>query len=112
MKRFLLAGHINLLPWNNRQLAEVKVGGTWVTLVRQPGDTIMAFSHKCPHAGAPMAGGWIEGEAEIVCPLHRFRFSLTNGRSSSGEGFHLQVYPITKKGDEWYIDLPGGWINW
>ena len=45
------------------------------------------FAYKCPHASGIMAMGYIDQAGNIVCPVHRYKFSLRNGRNTSGEGF-------------------------
>ena len=45
-----------------------------------------AFPFKCPHAGGMLANGYVDMIGNIVCPLHRYKFSLKNGRKISGEG--------------------------
>ena len=47
---------------------------------------------ECPHAGAPMAGGWIDGDC-VVCPRHCWQFDLATGKLPGGaEG--LLTYPV------------------
>ncbi|MDB5327665.1 MAG: nagAb 2 [Phycisphaerales bacterium] len=45
----------------------------------------------CPHAGAPMSGGWIQ-DGCAVCPRHLWRFDLSDGKISGTGGDGLQVY--------------------
>jgi nitrite reductase (NADH) small subunit len=56
------------------------------------GGRVYALDDRCPHAGASLSSGWIEGGA-VVCPLHRWRFRLRDGACVAGgdEG----VEPIT-----------------
>jgi len=37
-----------------------------------------AVENQCPHDGAPLAGGEIEGD-QIICPRHSARFCLRTG---------------------------------
>lgn len=37
----------------------------------------------CPHAGASMSAGWVEGGCAI-CPRHAWRFELTTGNLTGG----------------------------
>ena len=57
--------------------------------VFRTGATIIALTDRCPHAGGSLGQGWIE-EGEVVCPLHRWRFKLHDGRCSTmrGQGVH------------------------
>ncbi len=55
-----------------------------------------AFAHKCPHASGIMADGFIDALGNAVCPLHRYKFNLQNGRNVTGEGYFLKTYAIKK----------------
>jgi len=85
-------------------MAVVTVAGKTITLSRF-GDKIHACAHKCPHAGGLMADGFIDATGNIVCPLHRYRFKLENGRNTSGEGYYLKTYPIESRPDGLYLGL-------
>jgi nitrite reductase/ring-hydroxylating ferredoxin subunit len=72
-----------------------------------------AFAYKCPHAGGIMAMGHIDATGNIVCPVHRYKFSLHNGRNTSGEGFYLKTYPVELRGDGVYLGMESsGLFNW
>ncbi len=99
-----IAESITDFPWNENQLCEIVVKGKTICIAKQ--DTVvMACAHKCPHAGGHLADGFIDALGNIVCPLHRYKFSLTNGRNTSGEGYYLKTYPIEKREDGIYIGL-------
>jgi apoptosis-inducing factor 3 len=55
----------------------VEIDGESVLLLRD-GDTVRAFSGKCPHAGAPLDEGAL-CEGRIVCPWHKSMFSAVDG---------------------------------
>ena len=55
---------------------------------------LFAFPAKCPHASGALSEGWIDGVGNLVCPLHRYKFSLKNGRNVSGEGYFLKTWPV------------------
>jgi len=58
---------------------------------------------KCPHANGNLALGKLTEDAEIVCPLHRFKFNLVNGKETTGNGgFCVQTYPIKQATDGLY----------
>ncbi|MFN4007795.1 MAG: Rieske (2Fe-2S) protein [Chitinophagaceae bacterium] len=98
-----LADHINLLPWQPNNLCVVSVAGKYITLARTSSDNIHACAHKCPHASGIMANGFIDALGNIVCPLHRYKFALSNGRNVSGEGYYLKTYRVEQQADGWYI---------
>ena len=68
-------------------------------------EELFACNSKCPHAGGNLAAGYIDALGNIVCPLHRYKFNLQNGRNSSGEGYFLKTYPIEKRADGIFIKL-------
>jgi nitrite reductase/ring-hydroxylating ferredoxin subunit len=52
-------------------------------------DGVVALSGRCPHSGGSLGHGWVD-DGEVVCPLHRWRFKLSDGRCTTirGEGVH------------------------
>lgn len=63
------------------------------------------FAYKCPHASGIMALGHIDPLGNIVCPVHRYKFSLRNGHNTSGEGFYLKTYPVEVREDGVYVGM-------
>jgi 3-phenylpropionate/trans-cinnamate dioxygenase ferredoxin subunit len=100
-----LAADPDLLPWNDRQLAETSINGKRICVARHEGK-FHAFAATCPHAGGHFSEGWIDTLGNIVCPLHRYRFALANGRNTSGEGYYLKTYPLEHRTDGLFIGLP------
>lgn len=104
-----LAESVSEFHWPSHGLLVVEAGGKTLTLARC-GDEIRACAHKCPHAGAIMAEGFLDALGQIVCPLHRYKFSLTNGRNTSGEGYHLKTFPVAVREDGVYVGFkPSIW---
>lgn len=95
IKWFKVAGSINEISWQNN-LAVAEAGGKKITLAKA-GNALFACAYKCPHAGGILAGGFIDAAQNIVCPLHRYKFSLTNGRNVSGEGYYLKIYAVEER---------------
>jgi 3-phenylpropionate/trans-cinnamate dioxygenase ferredoxin subunit len=52
--------------------------------------TILAFKNKCPHQGKSLEGCWLNQNA-VVCPFHKYHFSLETGR---GQGLYLEKYEL------------------
>ncbi|MBX9892417.1 MAG: nitrite reductase (NAD(P)H) small subunit [Chitinophagaceae bacterium] len=86
------------IRWNDRNLAIVAAEGQTFTLARFQ-DQIFACAHKCPHASGIMADGFIDARGQVVCPLHRYRFDLRNGRNTTGEGYYLRTYTVEIRED-------------
>ncbi len=60
------------------------VGDLEVCVVRD-GDSLHALRDSCPHRGAELSAGLLEG-AELVCPRHGWRYSVTSGECSTLPG--------------------------
>ena len=59
-------------------MKEVTVGGQKVLLARAGGRYLAALG-ACPHMGASLAGGRLEGTV-VTCPRHGSQFDLADGR--------------------------------
>jgi len=88
-----VADYVSELQWQENHMCVVEADGKKITLALKE-QQIFAFAHKCPHASGVMANGFIDGLGNVVCPLHRYRFSIQNGRNTSGEGYFLKTYPV------------------
>lgn len=93
---YKVADSIDAIEWQSNQLAITEAGGRTITLAKI-NNNVFACAHKCPHASGILANGFIDAVGNIVCPLHRYKFSLHNGRNVSGEGYYLKTYPIEQR---------------
>jgi len=87
------------------KFTEIAVADKKVGLLKRNG-TIYAFTAACPHAGATLCNGWLDGLGRIVCPEHKYRFDPENGRNTSGEGYKLFTYKVEVKDGDIFI----GWL--
>ena len=85
-------------------LAEIEVDGKLVCVVMHE-EKLKACAAKCPHAGGKMATGYIDALGNIVCPLHRYKFSLENGRNVTGEGYFLKIYKVEERVEGVFIGI-------
>lgn len=100
------------LPLSASGLVEVEAAGKKLCLAVKD-ERLFACAAKCPHAGGRMADGFMDALGNIVCPLHRYRFSLEKGYNSSGEGFHLKTYPVEQREDGIYVGIEeSNLFNW
>lgn len=81
------------ISFNNNGLAELTAGDKVICMGRHEGK-LFAFAPKCPHASGLLVSGWIDALGNVVCPLHRYKFCMKNGRNVSGEGYHLKHWPV------------------
>jgi 3-phenylpropionate/trans-cinnamate dioxygenase ferredoxin subunit len=94
-----IADYQNELNFGTNNLLQLDVAGKTVCIAKGR-DNLYACAYKCPHAGGIIADGFIDALNNVVCPLHRYKYSLQNGRNVSGEGYYLKTYPMqqTEKG--------------
>lgn len=93
LKWHKVADHENELNWAGNNIAVAELEGKKICLGRYR-ETLFAFAWKCPHAGGILADGYIDALGNVVCPLHRYKFSMQNGRNTSGEGYYLKHWPV------------------
>jgi 3-phenylpropionate/trans-cinnamate dioxygenase ferredoxin subunit len=95
--------HIAVVDWNGKKICLGKFK-----------DALFAFAFKCPHAGGILADGYIDALGNVVCPLHRYKYNLANGRNVSGEGYYLKHWPVEIKDDGIYVGVEesGGLFGW
>ena len=107
-----IADHPSSLSFSPNQIAVAEVKGKKICITRFQ-DEWFAFAYKCPHASGIMAEGYVDAIGNIVCPVHRYKFSLKNGRNTSGEGYYLKIYPVEIREEGMYVGLPdGGLFGW
>jgi nitrite reductase (NADH) small subunit len=57
---------------------EADAAGVGICLANVGGE-LSALDNLCPHRGAPLGQGWVEGGA-VVCPWHSWTFNVKLGR--------------------------------
>jgi len=67
-------------------------------------DQVIALSGRCPHANGPLGHGWIE-EGELVCPLHRWRFRVSDGRCTTIPGHSVHRFRCEVRGEEIWVEV-------
>lgn len=99
-----LANSPAVFNWKENNMIVVEVAGKKITLC-QTKNKLYACAYKCPHASGILAEGFIDHAENIVCPIHGYRFSLHNGRNTSGEDFYLKTYKTESREDGIYIEI-------
>ena len=110
---YKIADHLNELGFGPNNIAVAEVRGKKICIGLYQ-DKPFAFAFKCPHAGGIMADGFIDALGNVVCPLHRYKFSLQTGRNISGEGYFLKNYPLEIREDGIYVGMEekSGLFGW
>ena len=106
-KWYKIADYENELNFGPNNLLQLDVAGKTVCIAKGR-DILYACAHKCPHAGGIIADGFIDALNNVVCPLHRYKYSLQNGRNVSGEGYYLKTYPMQQTDKGIFIGLEEG----
>jgi nitrite reductase/ring-hydroxylating ferredoxin subunit len=100
------------LQWTSGGVAEVEVNGKKLCVGRFQ-DQWYGFAHTCPHAGASLTDGYIDGACNVVCPVHQLKFSLKNGRDANGEGYRLKTFPVETRPEGIFMGVEeGGLFKW
>ncbi len=97
-----IADSVNGFNKQNNNMCIAEVEGKKISLAWH-NEKLFAFAHKCPHAGGIMADGFIDATGNVVCPLHRYKFNMQNGRNVTGEGYYLKTYPVEIKEDGVFV---------
>lgn len=100
-----IAGHVSELDFKDNHIAVAEAAGKKICIGKYQ-DKLFAFAHQCPHAGGLLAGGFIDALGNVVCPLHRYKFSMQNGRNVSGEGYYLQHWPVALREEGVFAGMP------
>jgi nitrite reductase (NADH) small subunit len=69
--------------------------------------TYYAINDICPHMGASLAEGYLDGDA-VYCPWHAWRFSIKDGLWLDNPKSKVcnETYPVRLQGDEIQVRLP------
>ncbi len=79
------------------------VAGLRLAVFKSPGGVVV-LSGRCPHAGGSLGHGWIE-DGEVVCPLHRWRFRLSDGRCTSVGGNNVHRFQAEIRDDQVWAEV-------
>lgn len=69
-------------------------------------DSLYAIEDSCPHQGASLCGGRLEGRV-IQCCAHGLRFDLASGYLVNSRALKVASYPVEQQGGQVYIVFDG-----
>jgi nitrite reductase/ring-hydroxylating ferredoxin subunit len=98
------ADHINEIDFAANKIAVVEINGKKICLGKF-NETVFAFAYKCPHAGGLLADGFIDSLGNVVCPLHRYKYDMKNGRNVTGEGYYLKHWPVDMRENGVFVGM-------
>jgi NAD(P)H-dependent nitrite reductase small subunit len=99
-KRYCRVASIGEIPMGAGRLVEV--GGEEVALFNFNGE-YYAISELCPHRGASLAEGFLDG-GKIFCPLHCFDFSLKTGECGTVPSLRVRTYEVKIAGEDIFVE--------
>ena len=113
IKWLRIADSINEFHFQDNNMIIGEADGRKFTLAKYK-DRYFAFACKCPHAGGILADGYLDSSGNVVCPMHRYKFNIQNGRNASGEGYYLKTYPVELRAGGVFIGFENkgifGWV--
>ena len=80
------------------------VDGIKVSIIRYR-EKLWVVNDQCPHMKASLGQGRINGFGEIICPLHHYRFKLSNGQEADNRCDDMEVYTVETREDGIYLGL-------
>ncbi len=86
------------------QMLQFELDGLSVLLCRV-GDKVYALDGVCPHRGAQLSTGTLEGTT-IRCPWHDWEFDCTDGCGLTNPQSELQHYPVSERDGQIWVELP------
>ena len=79
-------------------------GGS-IAVIRVDGD-LHAIRDECPHAGASLVDGILEGSI-ITCPRHGSQFDVITGARERGPSdFPIRTYRVVSDADATFVEVP------
>lgn len=70
------------------------------------GNRFHACADRCPHAGATLSEGELEGGV-VTCPRHGSQFDVTTGQRLRGPAdTDIATYPTLEDGGQLYLLVP------
>ena len=99
-----VADHMNEIDFATNNIAVVEVNNKKICLGKF-NETVFAFAYKCPHAGGLLADGFIDSLGNVVCPLHRYKYDMKNGRNVTGEGYYLKHWPVDMRENGVFVGM-------
>jgi nitrite reductase (NADH) small subunit len=102
MARPLTVGKVGDIPDGDSLV--VDVNGKDVAVFHS-GGRYFAIDDRCPHAGASLSTGFVDGDV-VTCPWHYWRFRLTDGAWADNPRVKTGCYAVRVAGDSIVLDVP------
>jgi len=102
------------MPTTHRvaSIGDIADGGSAVVVVERMrialfrrGDQYYAIEDQCPHMAASLASGYVEDDI-VTCPLHYWRFRITDGTWADNPRIKIGSFPVRVEGDDILLEFP------
>ncbi len=82
------------------------LNGTLVAVFLRDGN-YFAINDSCPHMGASLASGYLEGH-DVLCPWHAWKFCIKDGlwMDNPRSKIKSETYAVRVVGDEVQVQIP------
>ena len=111
-KWYKIADSVSELDFSKDGLSTIEVESKKICIVLFK-EQIYAATAKCPHAGGNLSHGYLDAAGNIVCPIHRYKFSLETGRNVTGERYYLKTYPTEIRENGIFVGIEeSGIFSW
>lgn len=82
------------------------VNGTLVAVFNRDGE-YFAVNDSCPHMGAALSAGYLEGD-DVICPWHAWKFCVKDGlwMDNPRSGIKTPSYAVQIVNDEIQVEVP------
>jgi len=102
MTDFVTVAKVNEIPaGEGRAFA---VNGRMVAVFNEEGE-FSAIDDFCPHMGASLAGGYLEGGI-VTCPWHAWRFCIHDGKWCDNPKIKIDSFEVRVSGDQVQVKVP------
>ncbi len=89
------------LELSNNKGITIDVGDKTIALFSLDGQ-VFAIDDFCRHRGGHLGGGLLQGEI-VICPLHGWRYNITNGKCLSHPKGDVLSYPVVIENENVYL---------
>jgi NAD(P)H-dependent nitrite reductase small subunit len=98
-RRYHKAASTGEIPMGSGRVVEI--AGQEIALFNFNGE-FYAISDMCPHRGASLAEGFLDG-GKVFCPWHCFDFSLKTGECTMVPSLRVQTYEVKVEGEDIFV---------
>ena len=97
MSEFVTVAKVGSIP--EGQGASFPVGDRLVAVFNHSG-TYTAIDDVCPHMGASLGAGQLDGEGKVMCPWHAWRFDVCDGTWCDNPTLKIDTFEVRVEGED------------